>query len=96
MKNITNVDARKRSQKTFELIFENSLDAILLIEPSTGSILMANPAACKMFSMTEDELKQVGREGVMVMDDTAVAALEQRNREGTTFTIKIPEQKTSQ
>jgi PAS domain S-box-containing protein len=52
---------------------------------------MANPAACKMFGMTEDELKQAGRKGVTVIDDTARAALEQRNREGkvtTELTLK--------
>jgi PAS domain S-box-containing protein len=63
-------------------MFENSLDAILLIVPSNGSIIMANPAACKMFGMTEDELRQAGRKGVMVIDNTAIAALEQRNRDG--------------
>ena len=75
-----------RSEKVLELIFDNSIDAILLIEPSDGKIIMANPAACKMFGMTEDELRQVGRKGVMVIDDTAIAALEQRQREGIVTT----------
>lgn len=86
LNNITNARMNGNSKYLLELIFENSLDAILLIEPANGSILMANPAACKMFGMTEDELKQVGREGVMVMDDIALAALEQRNREGQVAT----------
>jgi PAS domain S-box-containing protein len=76
----------KHSQKHLELIFENSLDAILLISPSDGGIFIANPAACKMFGMTEDELRQAGRKGVMVTDDAALAALEQRNQEGKVFT----------
>ena len=49
------------SSKHLELIFENSLDAMLLTVPSDGRIIMANPAACKMFGMTKDELKQAGQ-----------------------------------
>ncbi len=71
-----------KQPKLLEQIFENSLDAILLILPSDGSILMANPAACKMFGMTEDELRQAGRNGIIEMNDTALAAFEKRNREG--------------
>ncbi len=65
----------------FYSLFENSFDPILVTKPD-GSILSANPAACNMFGMTEAELKKVGREGVVVLDEKAKAALSRREREG--------------
>jgi PAS domain S-box-containing protein len=43
----------------FRYLFENSLDAILLTT-SDGTITAANPAACAMFGMTEDEFIRAG------------------------------------
>ena len=54
----------------------------MLVTKPDGSILSANPAACNMFGMTEVELKKVGREGVVVLDEKAKAALSRRECEG--------------
>jgi len=43
------------SEAGYRSLFENSLDAVILTKPD-GSILSANPAACRMFIMTEAEL----------------------------------------
>jgi PAS domain S-box-containing protein len=62
-------------------IFENSLDAILLTKPD-GTILAANPAAEKMFGMTEEEFKAAGRDGIVVQVDKLESDLEERSQKG--------------
>ncbi len=62
-------------------LFQNSVDALLLTQ-SDGTVLAANPAACQMFGMTEAELKDAGREGIIVKDKKLAAALKERERMG--------------
>lgn len=52
----------------YRLLYENSLDAILLTTPA-GSILAANPAACHLFERTEVEICQLGRDGLIDVSD---------------------------
>jgi len=56
------------SYEFYRQIYENSLDAILLTAPD-GRILAANPAACAMFGRSEDEIRRVGRNGVVDVSD---------------------------
>ena len=58
----------KESEVRYRSLYENSFDAILMAKPD-GSILSANPSACLMFDMTEEELKKLGREGIVVKND---------------------------
>ncbi|HEX2966706.1 MAG TPA: PAS domain S-box protein, partial [Syntrophorhabdaceae bacterium] len=60
--------AIRENEERFRSIFENSVDAILLIEPG-GTILAANPAACKMFGRTEEDICAVGRDGILDNSD---------------------------
>ena len=70
------------SEARFRLIFENSVDAILLTAPD-GRVYAANPAACRMFGLSEAELCQLGRDGVTDPSDPRLApALEERQRTG--------------
>jgi len=48
----------------YKLIFDYSLDAILLTSPE-GKIHRANDSACKMFDMTENEIISLGRNGLV-------------------------------
>jgi PAS domain S-box-containing protein len=73
--------ALKSSEIKFHSLFDNSFDAILLTEPD-GNILSANVAACSMFGMTEEEMKNCGRKELLVPDDRAKEALERRRRDG--------------
>jgi PAS domain S-box-containing protein len=76
------IEARKKSELRYFSLFDNSLDAILLTIPD-GTILDANPAACRMFGRTVEEIRRIGREGLV--DDTDVRlqkALEKRERTG--------------
>jgi PAS domain S-box-containing protein/putative nucleotidyltransferase with HDIG domain len=59
----------KESEEKFRSIFENSVDAILLTIPD-GTILAANPAACRMFQRTEEDICRVGRDGIVDYSDS--------------------------
>jgi PAS domain S-box-containing protein len=60
--------ALRESEDRFRLVFENSLDAILLTAPD-GQIFAANPAACRLFGRTEPEIRREGRRGVVDPED---------------------------
>jgi PAS domain S-box-containing protein len=73
------------SETKFRALFENSQDAIFLTCPD-GRIQDANRAASEMFGMTEEELIQAGREGIVDKEDPRIApALEERARTGRFF-----------
>lgn len=64
------------------LIFENSFDAILLTSPD-GGVHHANAAACQIFQMTEEEICQQGRAGLVDPTDERVStALIEREKNG--------------
>lgn len=67
------------SKEKYKSIIDNSLNAHFLIEPD-GHILEANKAALDMFGYTVDELRDLGRSGIV---DTADPNLTKylRNRE---------------
>ncbi|MBN1534833.1 MAG: PAS domain S-box protein [Spirochaetes bacterium] len=70
------------SEQRYRSLFENSMDGVLLTEPN-GSILSANPEACRIFGRTEEEIIRIGRNGVVDQNDTALhEALTERDRTG--------------
>ena len=72
----------RESEERYRLLFEQSLDGILLTRPD-GTIMQANPAACSMFGKTEQELIAGGSAGIVDATDPRVAvALEERARTG--------------
>ena len=74
--------ALRESEERFRLIFENSGDAIIFAWPD-GRIQSANPAACRLTGHSEEELRQLGREGLMDTSDPRLhSALEERWRTG--------------
>lgn len=73
------------SRMLYKNLFDNSMDAILLTSPD-GAILDANPAACDMFRRSVDEIRKLGRKGLVDETDQRLAkALEERARTGKTF-----------
>ncbi len=75
-------EALKNSEIRYRAIFENSLDAILLTIPD-GTILEANPAACRMLGRTADEITRIGRKGIVDMSDLRLKkGLEERDKNG--------------
>jgi len=81
LRNITE-DKLRESEDRYRLLFETSIDASLLTTPD-GSVLAANPAACRMFGWTEEEIKKVGRREMADQSDPRLlAALEERADKG--------------
>jgi PAS domain S-box-containing protein len=69
----------------YHAAIDHSMDAILLTMPD-GKVLFANPAACDLFQMTEQEIVAGGREAVVdSQDPNLAAALENRARTGHFF-----------
>jgi len=72
----------RESEEKYSSLFENSIDAVLLTAPD-GSILVANPEACRIFGRTEKEICRIGSAGLMdLTDPRLVAALDKRDCTG--------------
>ena len=70
--------ALQESEEKYRSLFDHSTDAILLTKPD-GTILDANPAACKMFGRSREEIVRIGRNGLVVRTDPHLhTALESR------------------
>jgi PAS domain S-box-containing protein len=79
---IQNEKILSESEERFRLIFNSSMDAILLTSP-TGEIFSANAAACAIFQRTESEICAEGRYGIVDKTDPRLGpALEERTRTG--------------
>lgn len=86
---VRDISGRKRLERQldderqrFKLLVEHCGAAILLTQPD-GAVLSANPAACRMFGRTEDEIREVGRTGLVDVTDPRLAAvLAERARTG--------------
>ena len=75
-------DALRESEERFHLLFDNSVDGIMLTTPE-GGILAANAAACQMFGWTEEELRRLGRNGIVDFSDRRQTGLfQERGRTG--------------
>ncbi len=74
--------ALRESEQRYRMIFDNSMDAILLMI-TDGRILTANPAACQMFGYNEDEIMRKGRDGILDLSDPRLPnALKDRDKTG--------------
>src|SRR5579863_625970 len=72
----------------YELLFQNSLDGFMLTEPE-GTILEANPAACRILGRTREEILREGRAGLIKRTGKAHGELRARRKDGTVFPIEI-------
>ena len=72
------------SEVRFRLLFENSMDGILLTSPD-GRIFDANPSACAIWGRTREQIIASTRADLVDISDPAVARLvEERKRTGKT------------
>jgi PAS domain S-box-containing protein len=63
----------------YRLLFNNCMDGIMKTAPD-GSVLDANPAACKMFGRTREEIVEEGRDGLIDTADPRLSALVEQRR----------------
>lgn len=68
-------------QQELHMLLENSLDGIMLTSPD-GRIHRANKAACQMLGMSEEQIKDLGRDGLVHNDEKLQNALKNRNQTG--------------
>jgi two-component system cell cycle sensor histidine kinase/response regulator CckA len=77
-------EALRLVEEKHRALFAQSLEGIVLATQD-GRILEANPAACAMFGMTEDELRLARREDLVVLDPGFAERLAERERTGRTI-----------
>jgi len=74
-----------KDQRSLEELFEALLtyvgDPMVLTRPE-GTILRANPAACKVLERSEDEIRRVGRDGLVERTPELGRLLEKRASQG--------------
>jgi two-component system, cell cycle sensor histidine kinase and response regulator CckA len=75
-------EALRVSEQRFRSIFESSIDGVML-NAVDGSVLAANKQMCHIVGMTEDEIKTVGRQGLVVDSEKLQQALEEINGTGS-------------
>jgi len=76
-------DVIRESEEKYRSLVEHNPYGVLLTSPC-GAILSANAAACRLLGRTEDEIKIIGRSGVVdTRDPRVAAALEEREKAGS-------------
>ena len=79
---LQSASALSESEERYKLLFEASLDGVLLTAPN-GRIFSANPALCRLLGRSEEEIIALGRGGVVDREDPRLAeALAERDRTG--------------
>jgi two-component system CheB/CheR fusion protein len=73
--------ALRDTERRYDALFTNSLDAILLGDPH-GELVAANPAACALFCRSEAEICQLGRAGLLAPGVDLDGLLRERQRTG--------------
>ena len=90
-KNVFNAnqnDVVDKEQEKYRSIFDNSLHAIFLTKVD-GTILDANKAACEMFGYSLEEIKSLGRQGIIENNKTLNELLKERNIKGSSKGVLI-------
>jgi PAS domain S-box-containing protein len=74
--------ALQESEEKYRIIFENINDAFFLTMPD-GSIQSVNPAGCRMFGRSEEEIYSIGRNGLLdASDPRFIEGLKRREETG--------------
>ena len=73
-------EALEESEKQYRMLFDKSMDAIILTDPrGVGIILSANPAACRILGWSEEELILKGLDEIFDVKNPALSTLLDEN-----------------
>lgn len=67
-------EALRASEKRYRQMFEKNLSVQLLIDPFSGEIVDANPAACDFYGYQREQLRVMNIKQINTLDSTSVAA----------------------
>ena len=59
LQDLTDLHVLRRSEARYRLLFERSANAILMVEPGSGRIVLANPMSSALLGYTNEELLQL-------------------------------------
>src|SRR5207237_10470575 len=68
-------------ERLFRTLFQTSRDGVLIARPD-GTIVRANPAACRMLGRSEEEVCRLGRAALVVDDDRLWRLIAERDKAG--------------
>lgn len=74
----SSVENLRESEERYRSLFENSMDGVLLTSPD-GRVFAANPAACRMFGRTSEEICGIGRDGLLDTAASRIVAFSDQN-----------------
>ena len=75
-------ESLRESEEGYRLLLNSNMDGILFTS-AAGEILSANPAACRMFNRSEEEICSLGRKCIVDESDPRLAnALDERTKTG--------------
>ncbi len=75
--------ALRESEAHYRSLFEDNCAAMMVLDPDTGAIVDANPAACAFYGWTRDELCAMRITQVNLLSDSEIQADLNRAREST-------------
>lgn len=76
VQDLTDLGVLRRSEARYRLLFERSPDAMLMADPDSGRILLANSAAATLTGWSSEELRARSLEDLHDPEDWAIAAQE--------------------
>jgi PAS domain S-box-containing protein len=75
--------ALRESEERFRTLFENVMDAIVVIDPSVrGKVVSANPAACRLFGYTQEEFVGLDKHALVDTSDPGLSTMLEHRKEG--------------
>jgi diguanylate cyclase (GGDEF)-like protein/PAS domain S-box-containing protein len=65
--------AQRDGLAALRVLYEHNPEGVLFTLPDEGRVLAANPAACAILGMSEDEIRRRGRHGILELDGARVS-----------------------
>ncbi|MCX6358686.1 MAG: PAS domain S-box protein [Armatimonadetes bacterium] len=65
-------EARERSEIRFNSLFDNHAAVMLVVEPKTGAIVDANPAAAAFYGWSQAEMRRMRIQDINLLDDASI------------------------